>query len=206
MSRITVGVIDYGAGNLASVWRVLHSLGYRCRVTSDPEVLDQTDVLLLPGVGAFGAAMAKLNRLGLTTYIHDQARLERPIIGICLGMQLLADSSEEYGMTAGLGLIPGSVVPLSQDHWHIGWNSIEVVGSSSPLKVGDGKAVYFNHSFEFKAPAEYRSAVARLHQGGDPIVVGVQRSSMLGLQFHPEKSQVAGRQLLSSVISELCGA
>ncbi|WP_248276925.1 imidazole glycerol phosphate synthase subunit HisH [Marinobacterium sp. LSUCC0821] len=185
---------------------MLHSLGYRCRVTSNPDVLDQVDVLLLPGVGAFASAMAELNRLNLITYIQDQARLGRPIIGICLGMQLLADSSEEYGLTAGLGLIPGCVVPLSQDRCHIGWNSIEVIDPTGPLVAGDGRAVYFNHSFEFQAPAEYRSAVARLHQDADPIVVGVQRGAMIGLQFHPEKSQLAGRQLLSSVISELCSA
>jgi glutamine amidotransferase len=206
VSRIVVGIIDYGAGNLTSVGRALDSLGYRCRVASEPAVLDQTDVLLLPGVGAFGAAMAELNRLGLSGYIQDQAKLERPIIGICLGMQLLADSSEEHGFNAGLGLIPGSVVQLSQGRRHIGWNDLEVINFPTSLNVVNGEAFYFNHSFEFKAPAQYCCAVARLHQCIDPIVIGVQRGSMLGLQFHPEISQTAGRQLLSSVINDLCDA
>jgi imidazole glycerol-phosphate synthase subunit HisH len=206
VSRLTVGVIDYAAGNLASVRRVLHSLGYGCRASSCPDILDQTDVLLLPGVGAFPSAMEELNKLGLVSYLQEQARNEKPIIGICLGMQLLADSSEEYGVTAGLGLIPGNVVSLQKKSWHIGWNNIEVLGASHTLKQCDGKSFYFNHSFEFKAPQEYRTAVARLSQDLDPVVVAVQRGSMVGLQFHPEKSQLAGRQLLCDVISELCCA
>ncbi|MEY8198644.1 MAG: imidazole glycerol phosphate synthase subunit HisH [Colwellia sp.] len=206
MSRITVGVIDYGAGNLASVRRILHGLGFRCRVSSDTEILDKTDLLLLPGVGAFSLAMEELHKLGLVSYLREKARSGKPIVGICLGMQLLADSSDEYGFTEGLGLIPGYVRPLKQENWHIGWNNIEVLDGSDQFMHSDGKSFYFNHSFEFKAPKEYRKAVARLSQDSDPIVVAVQRGAMVGLQFHPEKSQQAGRQLLCNVISELCSA
>ncbi|WP_372763559.1 imidazole glycerol phosphate synthase subunit HisH [Litorivivens sp.] len=206
MSRATVGVVDYGAGNLASVKAAVHALGFRCRVTSDPELLDTTDVLLLPGVGAFGAAMAELARLNLVDYFRERARTGKPIVGICLGMQLLADSSEEFGLTAGLGLIPGNVVSLKQDSWHIGWNNMEVLSDSECFRHSDGMSFYFNHSYEFRAAPEYRVAVARLRQDEEPVVVAVRRGSMVGLQLHPEKSQFAGRMLLKNVISELCRA
>lgn len=201
MSRRTIGIVDYGVGNHASVWRALHSMGYRCRVSSDTEVLSSTDLLLLPGVGAFPAAMAALQRHELTEYLKSQARQGKPMVGICLGMQLLADGSEEHGFSAGLGIIPGQVVALDQARWHIGWNSIEVIGGDPLLGPSDGESVYFNHSYVFEAPPEYQVCLARLSQ---PFVVGVRRNNVLGLQFHPEKSQAAGHRLLSNVIEGLC--
>lgn len=198
---LTVGIVDYGVGNHTSVWRALHGLGYRCRVSSDPSVLSQTDLLLLPGVGAFPAAMAALHRHQLVSYLQEQARLGRPIVGICLGMQLLADASSEYGVTAGLGLIPGQVRALTHKRWHIGWNTMEVVNDDSLLKPSDGDSLYFNHSYVFDAPPEYQVSVARLDA---PFTIGVRRGKLLGLQFHPEKSQHAGHRLLRNVVEGLC--
>lgn len=202
MSRRTIGIVDYGVSNLTSVWRALHSLGYRCRISSEHEVLSDTDMLLLPGVGAFPAAMDALHRHGLVQYLQDQARHGRPIMGICLGMQLMADDSSEHKLTSGLGLIPGHVSALDHGRWHIGWNTIEILDDYDQLlKPSDGQSVYFNHSYTFNPPTEYRAAIARVEE---PITVIVRRGNIIGLQFHPEKSQVAGRQLLRNIIEGLC--
>ena len=201
MSMRTIGIVDYGVGNLASVHRSLHGLGYRCRVSRDPSVLDQTDLLLLPGVGAFPAAMAALHSCNLVGYLQQHARAGAPMVGICLGMQLLADGSDEHCFTAGLGLIPGQVTALAADRCHIGWNTIEVLHRDPLLQPSDGHSVYFNHSYVFEPPAEYRIGVARLRT---PFTVAVRRERVVGLQFHPEKSQSAGRELLRNVIEGLC--
>lgn len=201
MTRRTIGIVDYGVGNHASVWRTLHCLGYRCRVTSDPTVLSESDLLVLPGVGAFGAAMAGLHRHNLTEYLRSQSRADKPIVGLCLGMQLLADASYEHSLTAGLGLIPGEVVPFDQARWHIGWNTIEVKTEDTLFRPADGQSMYFNHSHIFNAAEEYRACVSRLIT---PFPVGVRRGNTVGLQFHPEKSQAAGRLLLRNIIEGLC--
>jgi glutamine amidotransferase len=201
MSTRTIGIVDYGVGNLASVYRRLHGMGYRCRVSRDPEVLGRTDLLLLPGVGAFPAAMEALHGCHLVAYLQQCAREGRPIVGICLGMQLLADGSDEYRFTAGLGLIPGRVTALTGERWHIGWNSIEVMHGDELLQPSDGRSLYFNHSYVFEPPIDYRIALARL---SSPFTVAVRRANIVGLQFHPEKSQEAGRQLLRNVIEGLC--
>jgi glutamine amidotransferase len=201
VSRRTIGIVDYGMNNLASVWRALHGLGYRCRVSDDIEALSEADLLLLPGVGAFPAAMAALRERGLVDYLQTQGRLGRPLIGICLGMQLMADVSTEHKLTAGLGLIPGRVDAFDHGRWHIGWNSMEVVRDDELIKPSDGQSFYFNHSYVFHAPTEYQIGVARLD---DTIATVVRRDNIVGLQFHPEKSQHAGRQLLRNVIEGLC--
>lgn len=201
MSALTVGVVDYGVGNLASVYRALHGLGYRCRVSREREVLSATDLLLLPGVGAFPAAMEALHACDLVEYLQQQAREERPMVGICLGMQLLADASDEYRLTAGLGLIPGQVSALADERWHIGWNTMEVLHGDPLLQPSDGQALYFNHSYTFEPAREYQIGIARLER---PFTAAVRRGKVVGLQFHPEKSQEAGRQLLRNVIEGLC--
>jgi imidazole glycerol-phosphate synthase subunit HisH len=208
--RITVGIVDYGAGNLASVARALTGLGYRCRTSREHATLAAADVLVLPGVGAFPAAMAALHRHGLVEFIQGQARKAQPIVGICLGMQLLAHSSHEQGFTTGLGLIPGQVLPLQSRTgaaWHIGWNQIEANGNDPLLQASDGESLYFNHAFVFDPPAEYRTAVARLARedaaANDSFTVAVRRQHIVGLQFHPEKSQHAGRAMLRQVIEGL---
>lgn len=203
MTRRTIGIVDYGVGNLASVWRTLHRLGYRCRVSHEPEVLDATDLVVLPGVGAFPTAMANLERHGLVGYLQEQARQERPIVGLCLGMQVLVDASSEHRLTAGLGLIPGEVVSFGKGRWHTGWNTLEVVGEDPLLQPSDGESVYFNHSYTLEVPSEYHLALTRLDR---PFASAVRRGSIVGLQFHPEKSQRAGRELLRNVIEGLCGA
>jgi glutamine amidotransferase len=201
VKRRTIGIVDYGVGNQASVWRALHRLGYRCRVSSDPAKLDETDILVLPGVGSFPAAMEQLHAHDLVDYLRQSARGGKPFVGLCLGMQLLAEKSREHGLTAGLGLIPGEVVPFPGGGWHIGWNAIEHVGDDPLFAQCDGMAMYFNHSFIFDAPQEYRVYAARTDTR---FPVGVRRGNLVGMQFHPEKSQDAGQALLRTLVEGLC--
>ena len=160
-------------------------LGFRVRVSSNLEELDSADVLLLPGVGAFPKAMDRLNKLGLADYLRRAAQLGRPIIGICLGMQLLTEGSSELGETAGLSLIPGKVTEIGKPKWHIGWNGLEVVGEKESLIQSDGD-VYFNHSFAYNGPDEFISAYSRVSDT-NKIVAIISRGSVVGIQFHPEK-------------------
>lgn len=203
MSPKQIAIIDYGVGNHASVSRAFKALGYRCRISSDPEVLAQSDVIVLPGVGAFPSAMAALHAHGLVEFLRECSRSSKAIIGICLGMQLLADESTEHGVTVGLGLIPGAVVSLAPANQHIGWNAIEVVNEDRILQPSDGELFYFNHSYVFNAPREYHTCISRLESS---FVVGVRRRNVVGLQFHPEKSQIAGRKILQNLVEGLtCG-
>ena len=178
-------------------------MGYRCLVSCRPDALSDTDLLLLPGVGAYPSAMQALHENKLVEYLQWQASLGRPIIGICLGMQLLADSSTEFNLTAGLGLIPGKVMPLQNIRWHIGWNTMEVMRNDELLNSSNKQSFYFNHSFVFEATREYQIGFSRLDK---PLTAAVRRGSIVGLQFHPEKSQIAGRILLRNVIDGLCRA
>lgn len=203
MKRPVVGIVDYGAGNQTSLTRSLQSIGCRCMVGRTKRDLDAADVLMLPGVGAFPPAMAELTRLGLVGYLQEQARLGRPLVGICLGMQLLADRSFENGETAGLGLISGDVVPLANGRWHIGWNSIEALAPDLIFSDSSGSWFYFNHFYTLECPRDYQ--VCRTQHDG-PVVAAVHRGNVIGVQFHPEKSQIAGRGLLQRIIEGLCRA
>jgi glutamine amidotransferase len=199
--RKTIGIVDYGVGNHASVWQALHSLDFRCRVSADPTVLSESDLLLLPGVGAFRAAMTALHERGLAGYLQREGRSGRPLVGLCLGMQLLADASDEFGETTGLGLIPGRVRPFRHERWHIGWNSIQVMHNDPLLIKSDNQSVYFNHSYVFETHPEYEICQAKMSSS---FTVGVRHGKMVGLQFHPEKSQAAGRSMLKNIIEGLC--
>ncbi len=203
MKNITIGVVDYGMGNLASVVQSLWSLGVRVRIGGTPEELNGAHLLLLPGVGAFPAAMEVLHRRGLASYLKESAVNGLPLIGICLGMQILMSGSHEYGYTEGLGLIPGEAVPFDQQSAHIGWNTIEVTQQELSWAASDGKDFYFNHSYYLKVPEEYQVAITR-HRSTFTSVL--QRGKVVGLQFHPEKSQSAGKILMKNLINELTHA
>ncbi len=200
MSPITVGIIDYGMGNHASVAHSLRDLGFRVRITKEHDSLDLVDALVIPGVGSFPAGMRALYERDLVSYIQEQARLQRPIVGICLGMQLLTSGSNEYGYTAGLDLIPGDIVPFADDGWHIGWNRLECPVNDPLLTPSDGQTFYFNHSFHYQGPVEYQVAVAR-HTSA--FIAAIRSGSVVGVQFHPEKSQAAGKELLKNLITGL---
>ena len=196
----TVGIVDYGVGNHASVLRCVRQLGFRARVSHSIDQLNQADVILLPGVGAFPTAMERLHALDLVNYLVRSAQSNRPLIGICLGMQLLAESSTELGLTTGLGLIPGVVEPIENPRWHIGWNSLEVVKGHQLLQASDREVMYFNHTYTYRGPNEFVAARCRVAEGSPPLVAAIARGSVIGLQFHPEKSQGPGLRLLARLI------
>lgn len=203
MTKRTIGIVDYGVGNHSSVRHALHQIGYRCRIASDPAVLNDCDLLVLPGVGAFRPAMEALQERKLDSYLKQQVERGRPMLGFCLGMQLLAAGSHENGFTRGLGVVPGEVVPFDNGSWHIGWNTIELSAPDVLFEGSDGEAFFFNHSYVYQGPAEHQ--VCRTNAGREFTSV-LRRARVAGLQFHPEKSQSAGRALLLRLIEGLCDA
>ncbi len=203
MSKLLVGLIDYGAGNLASVRHGLLHIGFNCRISNDPVILSTCDLLLLPGVGAFRPAMQALKTTELDVFLVAQAALQRPILGLCLGMQLLTESSEEGGMSRGLGLIPGRVIHLGNRSWHIGWNSLDCLAKVMMFEHARDETYYFNHSYRYEGPREYQMCTTTF---GTSFAAVIQRDKTVGIQFHPEKSQDAGHRLLKQIIEGLCRA
>lgn len=197
----TIGIIDYGMGNLASVRNALEQLGHASQIESSPQAALQHPRLILPGVGSFAQAMQNLDQRGWTPALREYAASGRPLLGICLGMQLLFEHGEEHGDTAGLALIPG-VVRLMQPASphripHVGWNSL-LHARRHPLFAGvkDHVDFYFVHSFHC-IPAEPGDVLARCDHGGE-FVASVARGNVAGMQFHPEKSQPMGLRILDN--------
>jgi glutamine amidotransferase len=200
MSAATVAIVDYGMGNRRSVEKALERVGARVVLTGDHDALAAADGLIVPGVGAFPAAMERLRAAGLDELIIAQARAGTPVLGLCLGMQLLFDRSVERGGDQGLGLLPGDVVALEPDPPtlkipHIGWNVV-TLSRPSPLTEGLPERVAFYHVHSFVArPGEARDVLGRGDYGG-PFVSMVARDPIYGVQFHPEKSSTHGLALL----------
>ena len=195
-------ILDYGVGNLFSLRSSLKYIGEEVAVTSDPDEIMAADRLILPGVGAFGDAADKLREKGLDAVVKAFAATGKPLMGICLGMQLLFDESEEFGLHKGLGLIPGRVVPVnSLENWdrrlkipHIGWNQLKILKKEPLLaNVNDGECVYFVHSF---CAVDCGEALAAVTEYGSEITASVQLGNVYGCQFHPEKSGGAGLEIL----------
>ena len=196
-----IAIVDYGVGNLFSLVSSLQALGLEAEVTGDAARLRAADRIILPGVGAFGDARAKLDDTGLVPVLREEAE-RKPLLGICLGMQLLFDRSFEYGEHPGLGLVPGQVVDLRADLIdrslkvpHMGWNSLEILQDDPLFRyLQNGEYVYYVHSFYAKDCAESTLGVSRY---GGVAVTGVVRSgNVYGTQFHPEKSGDTGLRLL----------
>lgn len=201
-----ITIVDYGMGNLRSVQKAFEHIGAAAAVSSDPEAIEAAPAVVLPGVGAFGDAMANLRRAGLVEPIRRAIGDGRPLLGICLGQQLLFEESEEMGRHQGLGVFRGRVLRFSEGAAderkpirlkvpHIGWNQIHL-RRPSPLLAGvmDGDFVYFVHSY-YVAPADPQVILATTDYGVDfASVVG--RDNVFGIQFHPEKSQDVGLRIL----------
>ena len=203
MSKRTLGIVDYGVGNHASVRQCLHHLGLRCRVSNDPAVLGACDFLVLPGVGAFRPAMQALEARSLDRFVKEQAAAKKPILGVCLGMQLLTEASQEDGHTAGLALIPGHIVPLTSLRWHIGWNTIDALQDDALFRRSSGQAFFFNHSYAYDGPDQFQVCRTLC---GNPFASVIRSRNVVGVQFHPEKSQLVGHRLLRDLVEGLCGA
>jgi len=197
-----IAIIDYGVGNLFSLSSSLEYLGLENIITRDGKVIAAADRIILPGVGAFGDAIVKLNETGLVSTIKEQVKQGKPLLGICLGMQLLFDRSYEYGEHQGLGLIHGEVHDLNKDLTtglkvpHIGWNSLKFKKDYPILKyVKDGDYVYYVHSYYGKDCGDSLVAVSE-YQVEVPGIVA--RGSAVGTQFHPEKSGSVGLGILKA--------
>ncbi len=196
-----IAIVDYGVGNLFSLKSSLAAIGAETVVTGRAEDLRRAGHILLPGVGAFGDAAEKLRAAGLDTVVAEEAGRGKPLLGICLGMQLLFEKSFEYGEHAGLGLIPGQVrsiaetIPAGLKIPHIGWNALFLPENKSPLfrYIREGDCVYFVHSFH--AVGCGGSVIATAEYGA-PLTAAVQRGNVFGCQFHPEKSGKVGLQIL----------
>ena len=196
-----IAIIDYGVGNLFSLQSSLKYIGQEVLVTSDRKTIEAADRIILPGVGAYEDAARKLRESGMAELVTAQAKAGKPLMGICLGMQLLFEKSFEYGEHEGLGLIKGNVVPIkgyapeSYKIPHIGWNALSFPGAKDPLfkYINEGDHVYFVHSYYAADCAENTIATTEY---GVPLTAAVADGKIYGCQFHPEKSGNVGLNIL----------
>ncbi len=195
-----IAIVDYGVGNLFSLKSSLACIGAQAVVTSDPKVIKAADRILLPGVGAFGDAIAKLRASGLDKPILEEVAKGKPLLGICLGMQLLFEKSYEFGEYEGLGLIPGEirpigdVIPAEYKIPHIGWNALHLTKPCPLFKyLKEGDQVYFVHSFY---GADCEDSVTATAEYGATLTAAVAKNNVYGCQFHPEKSGTVGLSIL----------
>lgn len=195
-----IAIIDYGVGNLFSLQSSLEKVGAETVVTSDKAVIEAADKIILPGVGAFEDAAKKLKATGLDEVVKVQAKKGKPLMGICLGMQMLFERSYEYGCHEGLGLLKGSVMPLqgyideSLKIPHIGWNALHISRENPLLKYcKEGECVYFVHSYY---ASDCNDSVIATAEYGKEVTVAVANGNVMGCQFHPEKSGEVGLRIL----------
>lgn len=196
-----IAIIDYDAGNLKSVEKALQYLDEECIVTRDKEELLKADKIILPGVGAFGDAMEKLHKFGLVDVIHKLVKENKPFLGICLGLQLMFESSEEGPGVKGLGLLPGKIVKFPEKEGfkipHMGWNSIDVKEGSRLFKgVSNNSYVYFVHSYYLQA--ENENDVVATTEYITHVHASVEHDNIFACQFHPEKSGDVGLRILKN--------
>ena len=194
-----IAIIDYDAGNVRSVEKALLALGQETVITRDPEVILRADRVILPGVGAFGDAMEKLNRYGLTEAIRQCAQENKPFLGICLGLQLLFENSEESPGVEGLGILKGRVMRLPEESGlkvpHIGWNDLSFPNPGRLFQgIAEGAYVYFVHSYYLRAADA--GIVTATAEYGTSIHASVEKGNVFACQFHPEKSSKVGMQIL----------
>jgi len=196
-----IAIIDYGVGNLFSLKSSLSMIGAQAIVSGDADVIRAAERIILPGVGAFGDARKKLADTGLDKILLEEAARGKPVMGICLGMQMLFEKSYEYGEHKGLGLIPGEVVPMAGKLPaglkvpHIGWNALEISRKDHPLMkyTKDGDCVYFVHSFYAE---NCRANTLATAEYGIDVTAAVAKDNVMGCQFHPEKSGSVGLNIL----------
>ena len=207
-NSVTTVIVDYGVGNLFSLKSSLAAIGTEALVTGDPELIYGAERIILPGVGAFGDAADKLRENGLDAVVRSAAADGTPLLGICLGMQLLFDESEEFGLHKGLGLIPGTVksisgvIPAELKVPHMGWNPLIFKNGRDPLFrcISEGDCVYFVHSFYGADCAE--STIATAEYGAE-LTAAVRRGNVCGCQFHPEKSGSTGLNIRRAFCEEV---
>ena len=203
-----ITIVDYGHGNLYSIAQALNYIGAPAKISDDPADLLSAERIIVPGVGAFGAAMSELHARSLVHPLREAAAAGKPVLGICLGMQLLAERSEEFGEHDGLGLIPGDIKLLPATGGadvdiyegdripNVGWRALEFVSSDASYEgIADGSMAYFVHSFRF-ITEQAADVTATISFNGKAVTASVRRGNILGFQFHPENSGPVGLDLL----------
>lgn len=204
-----VGVINYGSGNVLSVARAFEAVGANVRYIESPNEMSSSDLLVLPGVGAFQNAMGKLEKLGFAENLREVRTSDRRLLGICLGMQMLFDKSSEFGETRGLGFLEGVIEPIkadpvfSQSHKipNIGWLPLHSRRPETAQIFGEGDKFYFVHSFKAR-PTSESVVIATAKYGDVSIPAVVRQENLIGCQFHPEKSRAAGLNLLHKILRD----
>ena len=196
-----MGLVNYGVGNHTSISHCLNRGGFRCLISDAKTDLETCDLLILPGVGAFNPAMEALRTSGLSEYLASYALANKPLIGICLGMQLLGKSSVEFGFSEGLSVFPGKICPLGP---HTGWNTLKSKRDKMFFGLEFKEHVYFNHSYVYENMDEYVIGETEFRKQKFPSLI--KKGRVVGFQFHPEKSQIEGRRVLVSTIKSLCDA
>ena len=203
---MTIAIVKYGMGNATSVKKALEKLGYNCIITNNKIEIQNSDFIILPGVGAFKKGMENLNELGLVELLSKEIlQKKKPFLGICLGMQLLATYGNEPSKVAGLGWIEGEVIKIEPQQNiripHLGWNNVGVTANAPELyKEFNELDYYFIHSYHFKA--EHSNDVALEVVYNKRMAAAIQKNNIYGMQFHPEKSQEAGMKLMRKVINQ----
>ena len=197
-----VCILDYGSGNVASVNNLIQFLNYECKISNDPKEIEKSTHIILPGVGAFGAAMQKVkNKIPIKKLENEIFKKSKPFLGICVGMQLMATTGEEFGEFEGLGWIEGKVKKMkSKILPHIGWNDITIKKDSNIFSgLNEHKDFYFVHSFRFDL--KDKNLVVAETEYGEKFCSIFQKENIIGVQFHPEKSQKTGQVLLKNFLS-----
>lgn len=201
MISIKIGIVDYELGNHDSLFYSLKSIGFSVFISNNPDELKICNIILLPGVGAFPKAMKSLRKSGLDKFIIEWAKLEKPIIGICLGMQLICTKSYEFKECSGLNLINGEIIKMENNDWHIGWNSNIPSHDNKIFRGLKRSQFYYNHSFKFYGDSQNILSETELNNEIIPAII--KKGKTFGIQFHPEKSQLSGKILLTRIIKHL---
>tara|TARA_A100001015_G_scaffold267778_1_gene318086 strand:- start:4557 stop:5162 length:606 start_codon:yes stop_codon:yes gene_type:complete len=196
-------VIDYGCGNLNSIKNAIDRLNFQCEVSSNPKIISKSDKIILPGVGAFSTAIEKLKKNKLDTILSEEVlNKKKPILGICLGFQLMFSESYEFKKTKGLDWINGSVTKIDSDMRlpHNGWNTIKIFKENELIESNVEKFFYFNHSLSIKSNDDNFEVLGKTFYGEEFISMGKKNDNIFGIQPHPEKSQIAGLEFLKKFL------
>ena len=203
MKNVKAGIVDYGAGNTASVKNTLKSIGVRSIISSQQEELEKCELIIIPGVGSYNYAMKELKNRGLTEFLKRWSMNGKGLIGICLGMQILTEVGYEGGEIEGLGIIEGKTIAMSQNKVKTGWDRLRVeqrLKNNDWIKDSELAYFYFNHSYRVQVDKRYIVAFSGQNNNVPSVI---KRRNVIGLQFHPEKSQGEGRRLLYNAVLEV---